>query len=78
MADAEGARIAGTPAGLMSALATLQNANQRIPMRNANPAQNNLFIIEPFSGSKTIMDLFASHPPTEARIGALLRLEGQF
>lgn len=72
-ADAEGARIAGTPAGLMSALMKLESANRRIPMQNPNPAQNNLFIVEPMLGD-SLGRLFATHPPTEKRLEALRRM----
>lgn len=74
VADADGAAIAGTPDGLISALAKLDAYAQRIPLVQPNPAQNNLFIVEPFTG-RSIMNLFASHPPTESRIMALRRLK---
>jgi Zn-dependent protease with chaperone function len=32
---------------------------------------NNLFIVEPFVG-RTLTSLFASHPPVEKRVAALL------
>lgn len=70
VADADGAAIAGTPNGLMSALAKLEALNQRIPMQNPNPAQNNLFIVEPFAGA-ALGRLFATHPPTQQRIAKL-------
>ncbi|MEO1584842.1 MAG: M48 family metalloprotease [Planctomycetota bacterium] len=70
VADADGAAIAGSPDGLMSALAKLESLNRRIPMQNPNPAQNNLFIVEPFAG-ESLTKLFATHPPTEQRIAAL-------
>lgn len=73
LADAEGARIAGSPRGLASALATLENVNRRVPMHNPNPAQNNLFIVEPLHGD-TVGRLFSTHPPTQKRIEALMRL----
>jgi len=73
VADAEGARIAGSPDGLASALARLEATARRVPMDNPNPAMNNMFIIEPFMG-KTLTSLFASHPPTEKRIAALRQL----
>ena len=73
VADADGASIAGTPRGLMSALAKLDAYSRQIPLIQPNPAQNNLFIVEPFSGN-AVGRLFASHPPTEARIAALSRL----
>jgi len=71
VADADGAKIAGSPHGLASALRRLEAHASRIPLDNPNPAMNNLFIVEPFMG-KTLTQLFASHPPTEARIRALL------
>ncbi len=73
LADAEGARIAGSPDGLMSALATLENLNRRMPLHNPNPAQNNLFFVEPLHGD-TVGRLFSTHPPTEKRIAALRQL----
>jgi heat shock protein HtpX len=74
-ADAEGARIAGSPDGLASALAQLDAMSRRVPLRQPNPAQNNLFIVEPLSGgAPSLVSLFATHPPTERRIEALRRL----
>jgi len=71
VADADGAKIAGSPHGLASALQKLESTARRIPLQNPNPAMNNLFIVEPFVG-KTLTNMFASHPPTEDRIRALL------
>ncbi|MEM7629413.1 MAG: M48 family metalloprotease [Planctomycetota bacterium] len=77
VADAQGAAIAGTPEGLMSALRKLDAYSRQIPMRQPNPAQNNLFIVEPLasnlSGGGTLVRLFATHPPTEDRLRALAR-----
>ena len=73
VADADGAAIAGSPDGLASALAKLDALSRRIPLVQPNPAQNNLFIVEPFAG-KTLTNMFATHPPTEARIAALRAL----
>lgn len=74
VADADGARIAGSPHGLVSALRKLEMYARRIPMDNPNPAQNNMFIIEPLTGGKTLSNLFATHPPTEKRVQALLSI----
>jgi heat shock protein HtpX len=71
VADADGAAIAGSPHGLAGALRKLDAYSRRIPLHNPNPAANNLFIVEPFLGS-SVTRLFASHPPTEERIAALL------
>ena len=73
VADADGAAIAGSPDGLIGALRKLEMYSKRIPMQNPNPAQNNLFIIEPLTGGKTLSNLFASHPPTEKRVAALMQ-----
>lgn len=75
VADADGARIAGTPHGLASALNKLDHFAKRIPLHQPNPAMNNLFIIEPFLGRAGGMlgKLFATHPPTADRIRALLQ-----
>ena len=71
VADADGAKIAGSPHGLASALQRLESVARRVPLHNPNPAMNNLFIVEPFVG-QALTRLFASHPPTEQRIAALL------
>jgi heat shock protein HtpX len=68
-ADEGGARIAGNPRYLASALRKLQWATQRIPM-NANPATSHMFIVNPLSG-KTLIKLFSTHPPLEERIAKL-------
>ncbi len=72
VADADGAAIAGSPRGLVSALQKLEAYSKRIPLQQPNPAQNNLFIIEPMLGSRGLTNLFATHPPTEKRVAALL------
>ena len=69
-ADAGGASIAGTPYGLADALRKIDAASKRVPM-DANPATAHMFIVKPFSG-QGLMSLFSTHPPTEARIRALL------
>ncbi len=69
-ADATGAQIAGTPYGLAEALRKIDAVAKRVPLE-ANPATAHLFIIKPFLGGG-LMSLFSTHPPTEARIQALL------
>jgi heat shock protein HtpX len=69
-ADAGGARIAGTPYGLADALRKIDAVARRVPL-DANPATAHMFIVKPFSGAG-LMSLFSTHPPTEARIQALL------
>lgn len=72
VADADGARIAGSPEGLASALRKLDSMSRRVPLNHANPAANNMFIVEPLAGGRSLVNLFATHPPTEERIRRLL------
>jgi heat shock protein HtpX len=69
-ADATGAGIAGNPYGLANALRKIEATVKRVPL-DANPATAHMFIIKPFAGGG-ISALFSSHPPTEARVRALL------
>lgn len=71
-ADAGGAKIAGSPSGLIDALRKLEGASKQMPM-DANPATAHMFIIKPFSG-RGLMNMFSTHPPTEQRIQALMNL----
>ena len=73
-ADARGARIAGSPFGLADALRKIESAARSRPLA-ANPATAHMFIVKPLSG-KGMMSLFSTHPPTEDRITALMRLTG--
>ncbi|MEO6212317.1 MAG: zinc metalloprotease HtpX [Vicinamibacterales bacterium] len=69
-ADAEGAAIAGAPHGLANALRKIEAVSKQVPL-DANPATAHMFIMKPFTGGG-LMALFSTHPPTEARVAALL------
>jgi heat shock protein HtpX len=69
-ADRGGAEIAGSPYGLVDALKKLEFASKRIPM-DASPATAHMMIMKPFS-VHGMLSLFSTHPPTEARVRALL------
>ena len=71
-ADATGARIAGNPRHLASALEKLSMASKRVPM-TSNPATSHMFIVKPFSG-KSVFQLFSTHPPVEKRIERLKQM----
>ncbi len=70
-ADASGAEVAGSSQGLASALQKLENYSKRIPME-ASPSTAHMFIVHPFSGGGSLMNLFSTHPPTQKRIERLL------
>lgn len=70
MADAYSARLTGRPDMLASALERLNNYNQQLPMRGAEPATAHMMIVNPLSGGG-LMSLFSTHPPMAARIERL-------
>ncbi len=69
LADASGALLTRYPEGLASALQKISQYSK--PMKYANTATAHMFISNPFS-TKKVVALFATHPPVEARIKALL------
>ncbi len=69
-ADRRGAEIVGTPIGLAQALRRIEAAGKQIPL-DASPATAHMFIMKPFSLGG-MASLFSTHPPTEARIAALM------
>lgn len=68
-ADESGARIAGTPHGLASALAKISRYSERIPV-SPNPATAHMYIYSPLSG-RSVLRIFSTHPPVEERIRRL-------
>ncbi|HAT2067492.1 TPA: zinc metalloprotease HtpX [Legionella pneumophila] len=71
-ADAGGARIAGNPQWLASALLKLDQANheQYFDEAETHPATAHLFIINPLNGEK-LANLFSTHPSTAERVARL-------
>jgi heat shock protein HtpX len=70
-ADAGAAAITHNPRALADALQKIDAIAHRVPL-DANPATAHMFIMKPFSGGG-LMSLFSTHPPTEARVQALLQ-----
>lgn len=75
LADSSGALLTRFPEGLASALQKISSHN--VPMRHASHSTAHLFIDEPFGkpeGGKLawLENLFATHPPVQDRINALL------
>jgi heat shock protein HtpX len=76
-ADATGARLAGDPQALASALSKLDAAARQVPMRTADPATTHLYIVAPRAGwAGKIVELLSTHPPIEERIRRLLTMRG--
>ena len=78
-ADRGSAIITGRPSALVSALMKISGNMQQIPQRDLRAASGELaaFYILPPKTKQTVANLFSTHPPLEARIAALQRLEAQ-
>jgi heat shock protein HtpX len=72
LADASGSLLTRYPEGLASALQKI--STYTAPMQNASHATAHLFIANPFGNTagQFINKLFATHPPVEDRVKALL------
>lgn len=78
-ADRGSAIITGRPSALSSALLKISGTMDQIPQRDMRAANGELaaFYIFPPRAKQTIATLFSTHPPLEARLEALSRLEAQ-
>ena len=78
-ADRGSAILTGRPSALISALMKLDSGIARIPQRDLRAAPSELaaFYIIPPRAKQSISTLFSTHPPLEARIARLQRLEAQ-
>ena len=78
-ADRGSAILTGRPSALISALMKISGGMQRIPQQDLRAASGELaaFYIFPPKAKQTVATLFSTHPPLEARIAALQRLEAQ-
>lgn len=72
LADATGAKICRCPLSLARALEKLEAWNRKLPMR-VNPAQAQMFIVNPLRGN-ALANLFSTHPPIEDRIRRLVEM----
>lgn len=72
LADASGALLTRYPEGLASALKKISQYGK--PLEHASTATAHLYIANPFGAKgQSITKLFATHPPIEDRIAALLQ-----
>jgi heat shock protein HtpX len=78
-ADRGSAIITGRPSALISALYKISGNMQQIPQQDLRAASSELaaFYIFPPKAKQSVAALFATHPPLEARVKALQRLEAQ-
>jgi heat shock protein HtpX len=78
-ADRGSAIITGRPSALSSALLKIAGRMDQIPQRDLRAASGELaaFYIFPPKAKQSVANLFSTHPPLEARLEALARLEAQ-
>jgi heat shock protein HtpX len=77
-ADRGGAVLTGRPSALASALIKISGQIERVPSQDLRQAEAmSAFFIIPARAKKSIMNIFADHPPLEQRLAALERLESQ-
>jgi heat shock protein HtpX len=77
-ADRGSAVLTGRPSALASALLKISGTMDRVPNQDLRRAETmSAFFILPARTKKSLMNIFADHPPLEARIAALERLESQ-
>jgi len=77
-ADRGGAVLTGRPSALASALLKISGTIERVPSQDLRAAEGmSAFFIIPARAKKSLMNIFADHPPLEQRLAALARLEAQ-
>jgi heat shock protein HtpX len=77
-ADRGSAVLTGRPSALASALLKISGTIERIPSQDMRTAEGmSAFFIIPARAKKSLMNIFADHPPLEQRLAALERLESQ-
>jgi heat shock protein HtpX len=77
-ADRGGAVLTGRPSALASALLKISGTMERVPSQDLRAAEGmSAFFIIPARTKKSLMNIFADHPPLEQRLAALQRLEAQ-
>jgi heat shock protein HtpX len=77
-ADRGSAVLTGRPSALASALLKISGTIERVPSQDLRKAEGmSAFFILPARTKKSLMNIFADHPPLEQRLAALERLESQ-
>jgi heat shock protein HtpX len=77
-ADRGSAVLTGRPSALASALLKISGTIERAPSQDLRKAEGmSAFFIIPARTKKSLMNIFADHPPLEQRLAALERLEAQ-
>ncbi len=77
-ADRGSAVLTGRPSALASALLKISGTMERVPTQDLRKAESmSAFFILPARTKKSLMNIFADHPPLEQRLAALEKFESQ-
>ena len=77
-ADRGSAVLTGRPSALASALLKISGTMERVPTQDLRRAEGmSAFFILPARTKRSLMNIFADHPPLEQRLAALERFESQ-
>jgi len=77
-ADRGSAILTGRPSALASALMKVSGTIEHIPSRDLRSAEGmSAFFIVPARAKRSLMNIFADHPPLEQRLEQLSRIEAQ-
>jgi heat shock protein HtpX len=77
-ADRGSAVLTGRPSALASALLKISGTMEQVPSQDLRKVEGmSAFFIIPAKTKKSLMNIFADHPPLEQRLAALERLESQ-
>ncbi len=77
-ADRGSAILTGRPSALASALIKISGTIEQVPSEDLRRAEGmSAFFIIPARKKRSLMNIFADHPPLEQRLAALERLESQ-
>jgi heat shock protein HtpX len=77
-ADRGSAVLTGRPSALASALLKISGTMERVPSQDLRRTEGmSAFFILPARTKKSLMNIFADHPPLEKRLAARERLESQ-
>ncbi len=77
-ADRGSAVLTGRPSALASALLKISGTMEQVPSQDLRKVEGmSAFFIIPARTKKSLMNIFADHPPLEQRLAALERLESQ-
>ncbi len=75
IADETGAKLIKSPISLANALLKLDSHGKDAPMRLGDTSTNHMWIVHPFRGSSSFVNLFMTHPPIPERVKKLKELK---